>query len=185
MVCRRLACQEGQINVNFLSLFSLPTCILCISCIVTSDPTFELSTLCQSCFTDEETEGHAVKWFAQCSPSKKWFSHCVANCFSISPKLPVSSVPKISELVDDMEGSKSVGQFNSQSGKGLLCHPQGQHSLLDRTWGPMPRRCTNSTKENTSTSHASPPPLATTALLFVNSGSGPEMNEIIITTCHL
>lgn len=66
-------------------MFSLPVCaILCISHIFTSNPVFELGTLCQSCFTDEETEGSAVKWSAQSSPSNKWSNHCVAISLSIS-----------------------------------------------------------------------------------------------------
>ena len=42
---------------------------------------------------------------------------------SLSPK-------PSSRLVDEMEGSKSIGPFNSQNVRGHLLHPKGQHSLL-------------------------------------------------------
>lgn len=57
----------------FSFLFSLLLCpILCISHIFTFNPTHEVGTVRQSYFTDEKTEGSAVKCFAQRSPSKKW-----------------------------------------------------------------------------------------------------------------
>lgn len=129
---RSLACQEGQMNVDFFFFFSLSQFVLyCFSHVFTSHPTFELSTLCQFYFTDEETEASAVKWSAPSMPSKKWSNHCVVNSLSISPNCLFALSPKSnSRPVDRMEGGKSIGPFYSQNVRGHLLHPWEQYSLL-------------------------------------------------------
>lgn len=61
----------------------------------------------QSAVTNKWSHVYKYIGFAQGSP-KKWFSHYVANSLSISPKLPLCSVPKTEQQTSGWNGKKQI-----------------------------------------------------------------------------